>query len=40
MASWSRQRIRRESVLLAAMIFSVDAVALSFNYWSATRLLR
>jgi two-component system, sensor histidine kinase len=40
MASWSRQRIRRESVLLAAMIFSVAAVALSFNYWSATRLLR
>lgn len=36
----SRQRIRRESVLLAATIFSVAAVALSFNYWSATRLLR
>ncbi len=36
----SRQRIRRESVLLAATIFSVAAVALSFNYWGATRLLR
>lgn len=39
-ADWSRQRIRRESVLLAAMIFAVAAVALSFNDWSATRLLR
>ncbi len=39
-SDWSRQRIRRESVLLAAMIFGVAAVALSFNYWSATRLLR
>ncbi|MCP9835475.1 response regulator [Cyanobium sp. Aljojuca 7A6] len=39
-ADWSRQRIRRESVLLAAMIFAVAAVALSFNYLSATRLLR
>jgi two-component system, sensor histidine kinase len=36
----SRQRIRRESVLLAATIFGVAAVALSFNYLSATRLLR
>lgn len=40
MADWSRQRIRRESVVLAAMIFAVAAVALSVNYWSATRLLR
>ncbi len=39
-ADWSRQRIRRESVVLATMIFAVAAVALSFNYWSATRLLR
>ncbi|MEA5416775.1 ATP-binding protein [Synechococcus sp. BA-132 BA5] len=39
-ADWSRQRIRRESVVLAAMIFAVAAVALSVNYWSATRLLR
>lgn len=39
-SDWSRQRIRRESVLLAATIFGVAAVALSFNYWSATRLLR
>ncbi len=39
-SGWSRQRIRRESVLLAATIFGVAAVALSFNYWSATRLLR
>lgn len=36
----SRQRIRLESVLLAATIFGVAAVALSINYWSATRLLR
>ncbi len=36
----SRQRIRRESVVLAATIFSVAAVALSINYLSATRLLR
>lgn len=40
LADWSRQRIRRESVVLAATIFAVAAVALSFNYWSATRLLR
>jgi len=39
-ANWSRQRIRSESVVLAAMIFAVAAVALSVNYWSATRLLR
>ncbi len=39
-SGWSRQRIRRESVLLAATIFGVAAVALSFNYWSATRLQR
>lgn len=39
-AGWSRQRIRRESVLLAATIFAVAGVALSANYWSATRLLR
>lgn len=39
-SGWSRQRIRRESVLLAGSIFGVAAVALSFNYWSATRLLR
>ncbi|WP_216922962.1 ATP-binding protein [Synechococcus sp. CCAP 1479/9] len=36
----SRQRIRRESVVLAATIFSVAAVALSINYLSAIRLLR
>ncbi len=36
----SRQRIRRESVLLAATIFSVAAVALSINYLSSIRLLR
>jgi two-component system, sensor histidine kinase len=35
----SRQRIRRESVLLAVTIFGVAAVALSVNYLSATRLL-
>jgi signal transduction histidine kinase/ActR/RegA family two-component response regulator len=39
-AELSRRRIRAESVLLAATIFSVAAVALSFNYWGATRLLR
>ena len=39
-ADWSRRRIRRESVVLAATIFAVAAVALSVNYWSATRLLR
>ncbi|AFY28875.1 ATP-binding protein [Cyanobium gracile] len=39
-AGWSRQRIRRESVLLAATICAVAGVALSANYWSATRLLR
>lgn len=37
---WSRQRIRVESVLLAAMIVSELAVALSFNSRSATRLMR
>ncbi len=36
----SRQRIRRESVLLAAMIFSVAAVALTINYRAASQLLR
>jgi signal transduction histidine kinase/ActR/RegA family two-component response regulator len=36
----SRQSIRRQSLALAATIFSVAAVALSLNYWSATRLLR
>ncbi|MCT0211329.1 MAG: hypothetical protein DCF18_11575 [Cyanobium sp.] len=39
-SGWSRQRIRRESVLPAATIFGVAAVALSFNYWNATRLQR
>ncbi len=36
----SRQRIRRESVLLAAMVFSVAAVALTINYRAASQLIR
>ena len=36
----SRQRIRLESVLLAAMIFAVAAVALTINYRAASALLR
>lgn len=39
-AELSRQIFRRQSLVLAATIFSVAAVALSINYWSATRLLR
>ncbi|MCP9837246.1 response regulator [Cyanobium sp. N.Huapi 1H5] len=39
-AGWSRERIRGESVLLAATIFAVAGVALSANFVSATRLLR
>jgi two-component system, sensor histidine kinase len=39
-AELSRQTIRHQSLVLAATIFSVAAVALSINYWSATRLLR
>ena len=38
-AERSRQTIRRQSLVLAATIFSVAAVALSITYWSATRLL-
>ncbi len=39
-SEWSRRRIRRESVLMAATVFTVAAVALTINYRAASELLR